>query len=197
MLLPIGNTPEKIFIPHKETAAFFILMQDESCSGFLFLWLESNRCFLWQLLILAGQKIGYRHIRKAICFYRIPIGKAHSKDKKTRYYYYCKNTVTPTGHECSFRLNIEHTEINKFVAKIISAMVNDPRFVEEIQAKIGTAVDTEDMEKRIAVLQGQLKQTFGTKSRLERQMDTLDINDAMLQHLVKCGKVLEKDIKMY
>ena len=64
------------------------------------------------------------------------------------------------------------------MAKIISAMVNDPRFVEAIQVKIGTAVDTEDMEKRIAVLQGQLKQTFGTKSRLERQMDTLDINDA-------------------
>lgn len=64
------------------------------------------------------------------------------------------------------------------MAKIISAMVNDPRFVEAMQAKIGTAVDTEDMEKRIAVLQGQLKQTFGTKSRLERQMDTLDINDA-------------------
>ena len=105
------------------------------------------------------------------------IAKAHSKDKKTRYYYYCKNTVTPTGHECSFRLNIEQTEINKFVAKIISAMVNNPRFVEAIQAKIGTAVDTEDMEKQIAVLQGQLKQAFGTKSRLERQMDTLDIND--------------------
>ena len=49
--------------------------------------------------------------------------------------------------------------------------------MEAIQAKIGTAVDTEDMEKQIAVLQGQLKQAFGTKSRLERQMDTLDIND--------------------
>ena len=61
------------------------------------------------------------------------IAKAHSKDKKTRYYYYCKNTVTPTGHECSFRLNIEQTEINKFVAKVISAMVNNPRFVEAIQ----------------------------------------------------------------
>ena len=106
------------------------------------------------------------------------IAKAHSKDKKTRYYYYCKNTVTPTGHECSFRLNIEQTEINKFVAKIISAMVSNPQFIEAIQAKIGTAVDTEDMEKQIAVLQGQLKQAFGTKSRLERQMDTLDINDA-------------------
>ena len=32
-------------------------------------------------------------------------------------------------------------------------MVNNPRFVEAIQAKIGTAVDTEDMEKQIAVLQ--------------------------------------------
>lgn len=56
-------------------------------------------------------------------------------------------------------------------------MVNNPRFVEAIQAKIGTAVDTEDMEKQVAVLQGRLKQAFGTKSRLERQMDTLDIND--------------------
>ena len=70
------------------------------------------------------------------------------------------------------------SQINKFVAKVISAMVNNPRFVEAIQAKIGTAVDTEDMEKQIAVLQGRLKQAFGTKSRLERQMDTLDINDA-------------------
>ena len=57
-------------------------------------------------------------------------------------------------------------------------MVSNPRFIEAIQAKIGTTVDTEDMEKQIAVLQGQLKQAFGTKSRLERQMDTLDINDA-------------------
>ena len=70
------------------------------------------------------------------------------------------------------------SQINKFVAKDISAMVNNPRFVEAIQAKIGTAVDTEDMEKQIAVLQGRLKQAFGTKSRLERQMDTLDLNDA-------------------
>ena len=57
-------------------------------------------------------------------------------------------------------------------------MVNNPRFIEAIQARIGTAVDTEDMEKQITVLQGQLKQAFGTKNRLERQMDTLDINDA-------------------
>lgn len=105
------------------------------------------------------------------------ISKAHSKDKKTRYYYYCKNTVTPTGHSCTFRVNLEQTEINDMVAAIVSAMVNNPRFSEAIQAKIGSAVDTADMEKQQETLQAQLRQTFGTKSRLERQMDNLDVAD--------------------
>ncbi|MDD6371700.1 MAG: recombinase family protein, partial [Eubacteriales bacterium] len=96
---------------------------------------------------------------------------------KTRYYYYCKNTITASGHECSFRLNIDQAELNNAVAKIISAMVNKPRFAEAIQAKIGTAVDTATLEQQVEVLQGRLKQTLGTKTRLERQMDTLDIGD--------------------
>ena len=105
------------------------------------------------------------------------IAKAHSKDKKTRYYYYCKNTVTPTGHECTFRLNIEQTEMNRMVAAIISAMVNDSRFADAIKEKIGSAVNTKDLEKQLETLQAQLRQTLGTKTRLERQMDSLDVND--------------------
>lgn len=105
------------------------------------------------------------------------ISKAHSKDKKTRYYYYCKNTVTPTGHSCTFRVNIEQSEINDMIADVISAMVNDPRFSEAIQEKIGSAVDTESMEKQLETLQAQLRQCLGTKSRLERQMDSLDVAD--------------------
>ena len=106
------------------------------------------------------------------------IAKAHSKDKKTRYYYYCKNTVGATGHKCTFRLNIEQIEMNRMVAAIVSAMVNDPQFSKAIKEKIGTSVDTEDLEKQLAALQAQLRQTLGIKTRLERQMDTLDINDA-------------------
>lgn len=105
------------------------------------------------------------------------IAKAHSKDKKTRYYYYCRNTVSPTGHECTFRTNIEQTEMNRMVAKIITAMAKNPLFANAIQQKIGTAVDTADMEKQLNALQVQLRQALGTKSRLERQMDSLDIND--------------------
>ena len=63
------------------------------------------------------------------------------------------------------------------VASIISAMVSDPRFANAIKAKIGSAVDTNDLEKQLEALQAQLRQTLGTKARLERQMDGLDVND--------------------
>jgi len=69
--------------------------------------------------------------------------------QKTRYYYYCKSTVTPTGHSCTFQVNIEQSELNDMVAAIISAMVNDSRFAEAIQEKTGSAVDMADMEKHL------------------------------------------------
>ena len=67
--------------------------------------------------------------------------------------------------------------MNRMVASIISAMVSDPRFADAIKAKIGSAVDTNDLEKQLEALQAQLRQTLGTKTRLERQMDGLDVND--------------------
>jgi site-specific DNA recombinase len=106
------------------------------------------------------------------------IAKAHSKDKKTRFYYYCKNTVNATGHKCTFRTNIEQTEMNCMVAAVVSAMVNNPQFAEAIKEKIGTSVDTQDMEKHVMALQTQLRQTIGVKTRLERQMDSLDVTDS-------------------
>ena len=59
------------------------------------------------------------------------------------------------------------------VVAIISAMVKDKRFKDAIKAKIGTAVDTSEMEERIEALCTQLKQVQGTKTRLEHQMDNL------------------------
>ena len=103
--------------------------------------------------------------------------KAHSKDNKTRYYYFCKSIKGQTGHECSFRLNIEQNEINQMVASIVSAMVHDPRFVDAIKEKIGSAVDTSELEQQADAIKAQLRQRLSTKSRLEHQMDTLDFND--------------------
>ena len=105
------------------------------------------------------------------------VSKAHSKDNKTRYYYFCKSIKGQTGHECSFRLNIEQNEINQMVASIVSAMVHNPRFVDAIKEKISSAVDTSELEHQADTIKAQLRQRLNTKSRLEHQMDTLDFND--------------------
>ena len=104
------------------------------------------------------------------------VSKAHSKDNKTRYYYFCKSIKGQTGHECSFRLNIEQNEINQMVASIVSAMVHDPRFVDAIKEKIGSAVDTSELEQQADAIKAQLRQRLSTKSRLEHQMATLAFN---------------------
>ena len=105
------------------------------------------------------------------------IAKAHSKDNKTRYYYYCKNTVDATGHKCTFRTNIEQTEMNALVASIIPAMTKRPEFINAIKEKIGTVVDMSEMEMQMDQLRDQLRKAEGTKNWLERQMDELDPDD--------------------
>ena len=105
------------------------------------------------------------------------VAKAHSKDKKTRYYYYCKNPVVATGHRCTFRTNIEQTEMNATVAAIISAMTKRPEFIAAIKEKIGSAIDTSEIEKQLSQLDSNYRKAETTKARLERQMDELDPDD--------------------
>ena len=103
------------------------------------------------------------------------VAKVHSKDNKTRYYY-CKNTVNATGHKCTFRTNIEQSQIDGMLERLISAMTREGKFKEAIQSKIGTTVDTSDMEKELSVLSAKLHQAEGIKTRIEQQMDSLDVN---------------------
>jgi site-specific DNA recombinase len=105
------------------------------------------------------------------------VSKAHSKDKKTRYYYYCRHVRNATGHECTFRTSIDQAEIDRIVARVISAMVHDERFATAIQAKIGKAINTDDLEQELQALQANLRQVENAKSRLETQMDLLDDTD--------------------
>lgn len=105
------------------------------------------------------------------------VTKAHSKDKKTRYYYHCRHVKNATGHSCSFRTSIEQAEIDKTVARVISAMVHDERFATAIQSKIGKAISTEDLEQELKTLETGLRQVENMKTRLETQMDLLDDSD--------------------
>ncbi len=105
------------------------------------------------------------------------IAKAGRKDKKTRYYYYCKNTVNATGHKCTFRCNIEQSQIDDVLAKLITAMTKEGKFKDAIQDRIGATVDTSDLEKQLSVLNVNLHQAETIKTRLEQQMDNLDVTD--------------------
>ena len=105
------------------------------------------------------------------------IAKAGRKDNKTRYYYYCKNTVNATGHKCTFRYNIEQSQINDVFAKLITAMTREGKFKDAIQDRIGATVDTSDLEKQLSVLNTNLHQAETIKTRLEQQMDNLDVTD--------------------
>ena len=108
------------------------------------------------------------------------IAKAGRKDKKTRYYYYCKNTVNATGHKCTFRCNIEQSQIDDVLAKLITAMTREGKFKDAIQDRIGATVDTSDLEKQLSVLNANLHQAEIIKTRLEQQMDNLDVTEVIV-----------------
>ena len=105
------------------------------------------------------------------------VSKAHSKDKKNRYYYYCRHVRNATGHECAFRNSIDQAELDKTVSRVISAMVHDERFAAAIQAKIGKAISTEELEQELAVLEKNLRQVENSKYRLENEMDNLPLEE--------------------
>ena len=55
--------------------------------------------------------------------------------------------------------------------------MKNPKFEEAILNKIGSRIDTEEIEKEIEGLEKQHKQLTGAKARLGQQMDSLDIMD--------------------
>ncbi len=64
------------------------------------------------------------------------------------------------------------------LAKLIVAMTKEGKFKDAIQDKIGATVDTTDLEKQLSVLNASLHQAETIKTRLEQQMDILDVTDA-------------------
>jgi len=63
------------------------------------------------------------------------------------------------------------------VKEIIRKLVKNPKFEEAILNKIGSRIDTEEIEKEIERLEKQHRQLTGAKGRLGQQMDSLDIMD--------------------
>ena len=96
---------------------------------------------------------------------------------KDYFYYACKHRRLVDGHKCGYRKQWSEEKINNAVEEVIRKLVKNPKFEEAILNKIGSRIDTEEIEKEIEGLEKQHRQLTGAKARLGQQMDSLDIMD--------------------
>ena len=67
--------------------------------------------------------------------------------------------------------------MENMLAKLITAMTKEGKFKDAIQDKIEATVDTTDLEKQLSVSNASIHQAETIKTRLEKQMDNLDVTD--------------------
>ena len=96
---------------------------------------------------------------------------------KDYFYYVCKHRRLVDGHKCGYCKQWSEDKINNAVEEVIRKLVKNPKFEEAILNKIGSRIDTEEIEKEIDGLEKQHRQLTGAKARLGQQMDSLDIMD--------------------
>ena len=96
---------------------------------------------------------------------------------KDYFYYACKHRRLVDGHKCGYHKQWNEDKINNAVEEVIRKLVQNPKFEEAIRKKIGSRIDTAEIEKEIENLEKQHRQLTGAKARLGQQMDSLDIMD--------------------
>ena len=95
---------------------------------------------------------------------------------KDYYYYHCKHRTTVNGHKCGYRRQWKQ-EMDAAVEEVIRKLVTNPKFEQAIRQKIGSRIDTEELETELEQLRKKLHQLNGAKAKLGQQMDSLDVTD--------------------
>ena len=85
---------------------------------------------------------------------------------KDYFYYACKHRRLVDGHKCGYRKQWSEEKINNAVEEVIRKLVKNSKFEEAILNKIGSRIDTEEIEKEIERLEKQHRQLTGAKARL-------------------------------
>ena len=93
------------------------------------------------------------------------------------FYYACKHRIRIDGHHCDYHKQWGQDRVNAAVEEVISKMVNDPKFRSALLEKIGSKIDTTELEKEKKNLKKKLQQIVGDKNKLTEQLDKLDVLD--------------------
>ena len=82
---------------------------------------------------------------------------------KDYFYYACKHRRLVDGHKCGYRKQWSEEKINNAVEEVIRKLVKNPKFEEAILNKIGSRIDTEEIEKEIEGVENNIEEV---KNRL-------------------------------
>lgn len=96
---------------------------------------------------------------------------------KDYFYYACKHRLHVDGKRCDYHHQWGEDVIDAAVEEIIRQLVNTPTFEQGLREKIGSRLDTADLDQEIEQLRKQLRQYTGTKDRISEQMDALTFDD--------------------
>ena len=96
---------------------------------------------------------------------------------KDYFYYACKHRLHVDGKRCDYHHQWGEDVIDAAVEEIIRQLVNTPTFEQGLREKIGSHLDTTDLDQEIEQLRKQLRQYIGTKDRISEQMDALTFDD--------------------
>lgn len=100
--------------------------------------------------------------------------------KKTGYhetfYYVCSQRRSEKGRVCNYKKQVNKEIVEREVIAAISELVNNPVFANEIKNRIGTQIDTVEINKELSNYIAKLKEVDANKRALEYSIDTLPLD---------------------
>lgn len=96
---------------------------------------------------------------------------------KDYFYYACKHRLHVDEKKCDYHRQWGEEVIDAAIEEVIRKLVSNPTCEQGLRDKIGSRIDTVELEKELETQQKLLRQQNGTKDRLSEQIDNLDYDD--------------------
>ena len=90
-----------------------------------------------------------------------------------RFYYVCSRRRQQRGVSCSYSAQLMKESIEPDVVLAIKQLVTNEEFAKEIKNRIGTEIDTTEVDREIKNYESNLRQLESNKRRLESDIDSL------------------------
>lgn len=111
------------------------------------------------------------------------------------FYYGCKHRLQHDGHFCTYKKQWKQDKINEAVEEVVLKLVNNEKFADSIKQKIGSKVNTQELELELDKREKFNRKLESAKERLAFQIDLLDFDDKLYQR--KYDDMLKRLDKFY